>query len=669
MKADSTEIRNSKFEVARWESRILNFEFLIPFALALASFLLYLRTLAPDVVDADGGEFQFAAWNFSFVHPTGYPLYLILGGVFQHLLPIGNPAYRLNVFTAITATLAVAAVYLAAKEITRPRAAAVAAASFALARVFWYDGSAAETYDLNAFFVALLIFIALRWQANPGARTLGAFCFVAGLALTHHRTIILWIPAFVVFFLVAVRRLRNMRYETRPFGGVYTERGRSAQGKDAWRVLRSAALFLLPLALYLYIPLRAPASPYATLPLAPGREIVLYDNSLPGFINYFLGRVFQAELRWDAVSAARMVALPQLLMEQFTAIGVALGGVGIVAMLLRKEWAQFALLATGFAATVLFASLYHIGDIFHYYIPAYLAWAVWVGAGIGGLGSLIRKSKIENRNSRHPFRILNLEFGVGILLALLLLIPQFVINLPLADRSQETQLRAQWTRILSARIPQNAILISNDRDEMMPMWYMQYVENARRDLFGLFPVITPAPQYANIARLTDAVLDAGRPVFFIKPMPGIEIKYRLAAAEPLVSVVGRTVDVPPQFASNAALADRVRVIGYDLTREPNALRVAIYWQPRVKLERNYTTFVHLLDASGSKIAQGNDHQVGGEFYPTSMWDAGETLRDEQAITLPQNVVPGTYRLLIGMYFAPDMERLGEPVEIGTVQLK
>ncbi|HEX7593990.1 MAG TPA: DUF2723 domain-containing protein, partial [Anaerolineae bacterium] len=116
---------------------------LIAFVIALASLLLYLRTLAPDVVDADGGEFQFAAWNFSFVHPTGYPLFLILGGAFQHLVPFGNPAYRLNLFTAITAALAVAAVYFAAHEVTRQRGAAIiAAASFALTRTFWFDASA-----------------------------------------------------------------------------------------------------------------------------------------------------------------------------------------------------------------------------------------------------------------------------------------------------------------------------------------------------------------------------------------------------------------------------------------------------------------------------------------------------------------------------------------------
>ena len=602
-----------------------------------------MRTLAPDVVDADGGEFQFAAWNFGFVHPTGYPLFLILGGVFQHLVPLGNPAYRLNLFTAITAALAVAALYLAANEITRHRGAAIiAAASFAVTRAFWYDASAAEAYDLNAFFVALLIFIALRWQSEPSARKFAAFCFVFGLALTHHRSIILWIPAFGLFYFISRPQF------------------------DASRITRQASRFafclLLPLLLYFYIPLRAPASPYFALPLAPGRDLVLYDNTFTGFTNYVLGRTFQSEIRWDTVSVVRLIAFPQLLFDQFGAAGIILGIIGFVAMAWRKEWARFAMLATGFVMTILFALLYHIGDIFHYYIPAYLVWGVWIGVGALTVVGFVARSLSADRRPR--FTVYCILFAV-----LILLIPQLITNFAFADRSRETQAREQWTRILSAPIPPNTILISNDRDEMTPLWYVQYVENVRRDLLGLFPLITTAPEHANVGRLTDGVLDAHRPVYFIKPMPGIEVKYRVENSGALWRVAEGYQGRVPQNPSGAIFADRVRVLGYDVTREANVLRVAIYWVPLAQLDRNYMTFVQLFDARGGKIAQGNDHQVGGEFYPTTLWNVGETLRDEHTIELPPGLAPSTYYLFVGMYRLPDFESLGEPAEIGWLDLR
>ncbi len=229
---------------------------------------------------------------------------------------------------------------------------------------------------------------------------------------------------------------------------------------------------------------------------------------------------------------------------------------------------------------------------------------------------------------------------------------------------RQLQAREQWTRILAAPIPPNAILLSNDRDEMMPLWYLQYVENTRRDVIGLFPLVVP--YYTNIVRLTDGLLDTSRPIFFVKPMPGMEIKYRLANAPPLVRVLGSVRYMAPQSSSDAILAERVRVLGYDVARAPGELRVAIYWQPRAQLERDYTTFVHLLDARGKKIAQGNDHRVGGDFYPTSQWLPSETFRDEHSMTLPPNLARGNYRLVVGMY--DESGSIGEPVEIGQVEI-
>jgi len=78
---------------------------LIAFALGL-----YLRTLAPGLLSGDPGEFQFAAWRLGLAHPTGYPLYLLLGSAWQHLLAfVGvDPAAALNAFSAVIGALAVA---------------------------------------------------------------------------------------------------------------------------------------------------------------------------------------------------------------------------------------------------------------------------------------------------------------------------------------------------------------------------------------------------------------------------------------------------------------------------------------------------------------------------------------------------------------------------------
>ncbi|MBI3737541.1 MAG: DUF2723 domain-containing protein, partial [Chloroflexi bacterium] len=246
----------------------------IALGLSAAIFLLYLLTLAPDVVDGDGGEFQFAAWNFSFVHPTGYPLYLILGGVFQHLLAfVSTPAYWLNFFTALNAAGAVGFIYLIVRQVSASqRAAMLAAFSFGVSRMFWFDALAAEAYALHAFFVALLIWLALRWQNDPSTENLTWFALTFGFALTHHRSIILWIPAFALFFGMVWRKQRAS-----------TPSQTLAATRSARAVLRFAFYLLMPLLLYLYIPIRAPLAPYANFSISSNQQISLYDNTVTGF--------------------------------------------------------------------------------------------------------------------------------------------------------------------------------------------------------------------------------------------------------------------------------------------------------------------------------------------------------------------------------------------------
>ena len=85
--------------------------------LALVTFSVYARTLAPGVaaIFDDSLELQLVAFQPGIAHPTGYPLYTLLGKLFT-FLPVGDVAYRVNLFSAVAAGLAVGAWYLAIQE-------------------------------------------------------------------------------------------------------------------------------------------------------------------------------------------------------------------------------------------------------------------------------------------------------------------------------------------------------------------------------------------------------------------------------------------------------------------------------------------------------------------------------------------------------------------------
>jgi len=80
-------------------------------AVAGVSFALYLYTLAPTVsYGGDCGELTTCAYTLGVAHPTGYPLYLMVGKLFT-ALPVGDVAYRMNLMSASFAALTAGVLY------------------------------------------------------------------------------------------------------------------------------------------------------------------------------------------------------------------------------------------------------------------------------------------------------------------------------------------------------------------------------------------------------------------------------------------------------------------------------------------------------------------------------------------------------------------------------
>src|SRR5437764_4290914 len=104
---------------------------------------LYVRTLAPSVLPGDYAEFQMCAAVLGVPHPTGYPLYVLLGKLFT-LLPAGDVAYRVNLSSAVYMAGAAGLTYATAARLIGSLGArawwwagAVGAAFFALSPTVW----------------------------------------------------------------------------------------------------------------------------------------------------------------------------------------------------------------------------------------------------------------------------------------------------------------------------------------------------------------------------------------------------------------------------------------------------------------------------------------------------------------------------------------------------
>lgn len=106
--------------------------------------------------------------------------------------------------------------------------------------------------------------------------------------------------------------------------------------------------------------------------------------------------------------------------------------------------------------------------------------------------------------------------------------------------------------------------------------------------------------------------------------------------------------------------------------EPNtALPVEFFWNVLAPPPQDYTAFAHVLNQEGKLVAQF-DRPPGGDASPTSSWQPGAYFRDRLEVSLPADLAPGRYRVVVGLYVRPELTRQpvvvngGAPAESITV---
>ena len=81
-------------------------KFIWAFLSFLISLTVYILTLAPGVFFIDSGELATVCIKLGIAHPTGYPLFTLIGRIFA-LIPSSEPIYILNLSSALFSSLAV----------------------------------------------------------------------------------------------------------------------------------------------------------------------------------------------------------------------------------------------------------------------------------------------------------------------------------------------------------------------------------------------------------------------------------------------------------------------------------------------------------------------------------------------------------------------------------
>ena len=415
------------------------------FALPL---VVYLRTLAPTITwthdSADGGDLITAAYTLGVPHPPGYPIYCLLGWLFVRL-PLRDVAWRLNLMSAVGAGAAALGLYAAVVEWRRERqwvgkdtviAGLGAAWGMAFVPVLWSQALVAEVYAINAAFVVLVLWLALRVRRSGASAV--ALGLAWGLSLGIHLTGVALLPV-VMWALFARWRGRSFLSVSLPW------------------------LFgtLLGLSTYIYLPLRA------------GQGAITWGDptTLAGWwwaISGALYRGYVFALPLEALPA-RLFVLARYLVSGFGLTGIALSAVGVESLARRQRGL---LLASGLSwlLYVAYAVGYDTTDSYVYLIPALVVSAFWLGEGLAESLSWLR-GRLGSRWG----------LAAGVCLACVGPLSALVLNYRGMDVHRDTVARDFGEGVLAAA-PERAVLLSAQDAHTFTLWYFQHVLEQRSDV-------------------------------------------------------------------------------------------------------------------------------------------------------------------------------------------
>jgi hypothetical protein len=149
----------------------------------------------------------------------------------------------------------------------------------------------------------------------------------------------------------------------------------------------------------------------------------------------------------------------------------------------------------------------------------------------------------------------------------------------------------------------------------------------------------------------------------------------------------RRFDVPDlAYPVDALLTDEqggeIRLLGVSsLDQEAagtqTALALTLVWQEQSRVEGNYKAFVHLLSDDGTILAQSDAVPAAG--YATNRWVPDEVVLDRHVLALPEDLPPGEYQLVAGLYEPigayrlatqgpPDVALSDGRISLGTITL-
>lgn len=420
---------------------------------AVIVFIIYLTTIASTVIHLDAGELAAVQSTLGIAHPTGYPLFTIVGFLFAKLLFPFSPIDALNLLAAIYCSLAVwifaKITYLILSNITENKKkrkekhveiredlkviiSITTGLAIGLTKTFWFQSTSVEVYSLHLFLMSLILYSTLNAFYSGLKKYWFHTAVFLALGFSNHMTTILLIPGIAYIF--------------------FKQNGIK---KESFRLIIKMLLVFFPILIliYSYLPIRAMQNPH----LNWGNPV-----DWERFIRHVSGAQYQVWI-FSSIEAAKkqLIYFIESLPLEFGYIGLIISLIG-VPLLFKYSKTIAVFLIINFLAAVSYSINYDIADIDSYFLLAFISLAIFTSA------FFIYISKFSKEK-------------VGWIILLVPLTMAFV-NYNNVNKSNNYVFE-DYTKAVLDEADENGIIFSYLWDYFIsPSYYFQYVENYRRDV-------------------------------------------------------------------------------------------------------------------------------------------------------------------------------------------
>jgi len=436
-------------------------------------------TLAPSVVQIDSGELAAVQATLGIAHPTGYPLFTMLGYLFS-LLPLPfTKIFQLNILASIYCSAAVGVFTYTIKycldnlssfktkksvqkesskkekkkgkyqiekidkqdelsENTKLITAIFGGLILAFSGTFWFQSTSVEVYSLHLLLINLIILFLLKAYVNSFENDKLThwllFAFFLALGFTNHLTTLMILPGTAYLYF------SRYKFNSASFK------------KLALMIL----LFVVVLAaIYSYLPLRASQNP-----------ILNWGNPVDWekIIRHVSGKQYQVWLFSSFDSAGKQFSHFWSILPFEFYLGLLLAVIGLFVSIFKTRKLAWFILIT-FVFTVLYSINYDIHDIDSYFLLAFIMLSFF--AAFGALKILEMKS---------------LKQDLAIIILAVVIAVQLYFNFIKVNQSGVYTFE-NYTKSVLNTVPKNSIIFSYQWDYFISAsYYYQFVEDYRRDV-------------------------------------------------------------------------------------------------------------------------------------------------------------------------------------------